>query len=121
MVEWGYANDSDGGVAWVAVDKSVLDDAADGVEKLIGFEGTPDPATGFYCVRTTIVYRLPSKDIDDSVSATAYLLLLLSWNYKASSNVPRSTPVFSFFVVACRCTTRVDWSKIRMRMSVVVV
>ena len=39
---------------WQVVDKSILDDPAtaipDGIEKMIGFEGTPDPATGYYCI-----------------------------------------------------------------------
>ena len=49
QVEWGfYSNDDD---TWVTVDKSILDVADDGVEKKIGFEGTPYPNTGFYCVR----------------------------------------------------------------------
>jgi hypothetical protein len=50
-LEWGYYKDD--GEEWVVVDKSVLDDESnqtDGLEKLIGFEGRPDPATGFYCV-----------------------------------------------------------------------
>jgi hypothetical protein len=37
------------------VDKSVADtksdDLPDDIDKLIGFEGQPDPATGYYCVR----------------------------------------------------------------------
>ena len=32
------------------VDKSVVEGAPDSIEKLIGFEGRPDPSTGFYCV-----------------------------------------------------------------------
>jgi hypothetical protein len=37
---------------WSVVDKSILDGATlpEGIEKMIGFEGTPDPATGFYCI-----------------------------------------------------------------------
>ncbi len=27
-----------------------MEQAPEGVEKLIGFEGRPDPASGFYCV-----------------------------------------------------------------------
>jgi hypothetical protein len=57
QIEWGYSattaseNDKDASVSYVVVDKSVLDEASAGIEKLIGFEGIPDPATGFYCVR----------------------------------------------------------------------
>jgi hypothetical protein len=31
------------------VEKSATKDIPAGVEKIIGFEGIPDPATGFYC------------------------------------------------------------------------
>ena len=40
------------------VDKSILNDTNNvsgtndmNIEKLIGFEGIPDPTTGYYCVR----------------------------------------------------------------------
>jgi hypothetical protein len=49
-VEWAY---SDGeGSDWKVVDKSILDGASlpDGIEKMIGFQGTPDPNSGFYCL-----------------------------------------------------------------------
>jgi hypothetical protein len=48
-VEWGLRkSESDD---WVVVDKSLLDsqEVPSGLEKLIGFEGTADPKTGFYC------------------------------------------------------------------------
>lgn len=49
LVEWGYkASDSDDD-EWSLVDKSVVDDGPKGVEKKVGFEGTPDPNSGFYC------------------------------------------------------------------------
>jgi hypothetical protein len=54
QIEWGYnsaTSGSDNEDMYVVVDKSVLDEACAGIEKLIGFEGVPDPATGFYCVR----------------------------------------------------------------------
>jgi hypothetical protein len=37
---------------WIIVDRAVLEKDAppDALEKLIGFEGRPDPATGFYCM-----------------------------------------------------------------------
>jgi hypothetical protein len=37
---------------WIIVEKTVLDvdDLPDAIEKLVGFEGRPDPATGFYCM-----------------------------------------------------------------------
>jgi hypothetical protein len=49
-IEWAYS-EAEGG-EWIHVDKSILDETAlpDGIEKNIGFEGTPDPASGFYCV-----------------------------------------------------------------------
>ena len=50
MVEWGYrATNSDDEPSWSPVDKSVCDDAPKGMEKKIGFEGSPDPNSGFYC------------------------------------------------------------------------
>jgi len=37
---------------WVVVEKAVMEEKKmpSGVEKLIGFEGRPDPSSGFYCV-----------------------------------------------------------------------
>ena len=36
---------------WKVVNiKETLVNDTDGIEKHIGFEGTPDPATGFYCI-----------------------------------------------------------------------
>ena len=52
-VEWAYAAPSDDGDDkndWTKVDKSVLENAPDGLEKIIGFEGSPDPSSGYYCV-----------------------------------------------------------------------
>jgi len=51
-LEWAYHSfdDDDDEIEWKVVDKSALTDAVDGIEKLIGFEGRPDPASGFYCV-----------------------------------------------------------------------
>jgi len=50
QVEWAYFDDDKDD--WAVVDKAVLtsDDVPAGVEKLIGFEGRPDPGTGFYCI-----------------------------------------------------------------------
>ena len=48
-VEWAYMQ-MDPEQQWVVVDKSVLDEAPEGIEKDIGFEGRPDPASGFYCL-----------------------------------------------------------------------
>lgn len=47
-MEWAYLD----GEEWKVVDKSILETESipDGIEKMIGFEGTPDPATGFYCI-----------------------------------------------------------------------
>lgn len=52
-LEWGYNSGEDNeNIEWKTVDKSSMDEAegVDGLEKLIGFEGRPDPASGFYCV-----------------------------------------------------------------------
>jgi hypothetical protein len=65
QIEWGYRistdtdSDDENDEAskntdsnWITVDKNVLDSIPiKGMEKLMGFEGTPDPTTGFYCVR----------------------------------------------------------------------
>lgn len=72
QIEWGYVvnddatteetNDDDNDAEednttnnsirnWVTVDKTVLDSIpVKGIEKQMGFVGTPDPTTGFYCV-----------------------------------------------------------------------
>ncbi|KAL3921311.1 MAG: hypothetical protein SGARI_006711 [Bacillariaceae sp.] len=48
-IEWGYYNDGDD--QWKVVDKAILNDnTVEGLEKMVGFEGRPDPASGFYCV-----------------------------------------------------------------------
>lgn len=51
-IEWAYWDRDSDNEDWVVVDKSVLngDDIPDALEKIIGFEGRPDPATGFYCM-----------------------------------------------------------------------
>ena len=47
-VQWAYWTEDD----WVTVDKAILDkqNVPDDLEKIIGFEGRPDPSSGFYCV-----------------------------------------------------------------------
>jgi len=56
-IEWSYFSDEDD--CWLVPDKSILSDEAVskivetegvGLEKVIGFEGRPDPATGYYVV-----------------------------------------------------------------------
>lgn len=48
-ITWAYWGVE--GEDWIIVDKDVLGDGIpDGFEKMIGFEGRPDPATGFYCM-----------------------------------------------------------------------
>ena len=49
-LEWGYHSGDDENVEWKLVDKTAVADAVEGLEKLIGFEGRPDPASGYYCV-----------------------------------------------------------------------
>jgi hypothetical protein len=46
-IEWGYQTEN--GSDWILVDKAIEDEIED-IEKKIGFEGTPDPKTGYYCV-----------------------------------------------------------------------
>ena len=50
-VEWAYWQEEPE-EQWVVVEnhKVVLEGAPDGIEKDIGFEGRPDPASGFYCL-----------------------------------------------------------------------
>ena len=50
-LEWAYYQNEQ--EEWKIVDKSILesdDNVVEGIEKLIGFEGRPDPASGYYCV-----------------------------------------------------------------------
>jgi hypothetical protein len=47
-IEWGYWEGGDEDGSWISVDKRF--EIPDKCEKLIGFEGIPDPATGFYCL-----------------------------------------------------------------------
>ena len=48
-IEWAYWDAE--GDDWILVDKDVLSgDVPANLEKIIGFEGRPDPATGFYCM-----------------------------------------------------------------------
>jgi hypothetical protein len=48
-IEWGYFDEKD--EEWKVVDKAILNDnMVENLEKSIGFEGRPDPASGFYCV-----------------------------------------------------------------------
>lgn len=61
ILEWAYYQDEK--EKWTVIDKSILTEKPseegtttstpvklDGIEKLIGFEGRPDPASGYYCV-----------------------------------------------------------------------
>ena len=47
-IEWAFWDAT--GEDWIIIDKDALESAPAGLEKLIGFEGRPDPATGFYCM-----------------------------------------------------------------------
>jgi len=64
-VDWAYASGED----WVLTDKSVVSAAPAGLEKKIGFEGNPDPATGFY-----IGGRVADK-YDESKSSTKFSVM----------------------------------------------
>jgi hypothetical protein len=77
QVEWAYEKDD----AWVTVDKAVLN-GNDVDPKEIGFEGTPDPNTGFFCVRYFIYtidvtswklgfYRMPLSFMSSHVAHLA--------------------------------------------------
>jgi len=70
-VEWGYAavSNDDESTTWSSVDKSILSEAPEGIEKMIGFEGKPDPSTGFYCVSGC------SRSTDDCLAQYELLLL----------------------------------------------
>ena len=48
-VDWAYQMEEDG--EWTELDKSALDGKdVDNLDKKIGFAGTADPASGYYCV-----------------------------------------------------------------------
>jgi hypothetical protein len=51
-VLWAYWDEQES--AWTTVDKTILDandgSVPDNLEKIIGFEGKPDPNSGYYCV-----------------------------------------------------------------------
>eukprot|EP00543_Licmophora_paradoxa_P009741 CAMPEP_0202462186 /NCGR_PEP_ID=MMETSP1360-20130828/52875_1 /ASSEMBLY_ACC=CAM_ASM_000848 /TAXON_ID=515479 /ORGANISM="Licmophora paradoxa, Strain CCMP2313" /LENGTH=199 /DNA_ID=CAMNT_0049084539 /DNA_START=20 /DNA_END=619 /DNA_ORIENTATION=- len=62
-VEWGYfVTESE---EWKVVDKVVVENAPDGIEKMIGFEGRPDPSSGFYCHYN--MGRLVDKNFQDQL------------------------------------------------------
>jgi hypothetical protein len=46
--EWAYQKEGE----WIVVDKKILDEqeVPNGIEKLIGFAGRPDPSSGYYCL-----------------------------------------------------------------------
>mmetsp|Transcript_40365 Transcript_40365/g.49174 ORF Transcript_40365/g.49174 Transcript_40365/m.49174 type:complete len:234 (+) Transcript_40365:101-802(+) len=46
-LEWGYYDDE--AESYIVVSKDVCNDAPDGIERKIGFEGIADPTSGFYC------------------------------------------------------------------------
>jgi hypothetical protein len=50
-VEWAYASATATPEQedWIVVEKTDASDATPGIEKKIGFEGIPDPSSGFYC------------------------------------------------------------------------
>ena len=50
-VEWGYSSSSsdNDSSSWSVVNTKEIATEA-GLEKKIGFEGTPDPASGYYCL-----------------------------------------------------------------------
>mmetsp|Transcript_19972 Transcript_19972/g.29918 ORF Transcript_19972/g.29918 Transcript_19972/m.29918 type:complete len:220 (+) Transcript_19972:95-754(+) len=49
-VEWGFSTSpTPEQEDWILVTKDAANDAPTGAEKSIGFEGKPDPASGFYC------------------------------------------------------------------------
>jgi len=68
-IEWAYRKSDE--EEWVIVDKSVLEskDIPEGVEKMIGFEGNPDPASGYYCVYNE--GRLVTSESDMNMERTS--------------------------------------------------
>mmetsp|Transcript_27033 Transcript_27033/g.41459 ORF Transcript_27033/g.41459 Transcript_27033/m.41459 type:complete len:244 (-) Transcript_27033:37-768(-) len=50
-IQWGYRNGNDDGDYWTVINAKELDakETPPDIEKLIGFEGIPDPASGYYC------------------------------------------------------------------------
>lgn len=49
-LEWGYRKVDDDSAVWSVADKSALDGVdPKGLDRRIGFEGTADPSTGYYC------------------------------------------------------------------------
>lgn len=55
QLQWGYyaePEEKDGEGQWAIVDKSCMNDidaaGAEGIQKLVGFKGRPDPVSGFY-------------------------------------------------------------------------
>jgi hypothetical protein len=87
VLEYGYKesqNDDDDDASWTLVDKkSILesDDVPENVEKMIGFEGKPDPNSGkFLCVllKTDIVAVMCVYIIYDCHLRWAKCLLLCS-------------------------------------------
>lgn len=51
-IEWGYNTEKEGS-DWTVLDKNIENNEID--DKKIGFEGTPDPKTGYYCVSLFIL------------------------------------------------------------------
>lgn len=56
-IEWAYRPAAAAGEAgddaaaeWTVLDKSAGSAAVDGIEKKVGFEGTADPSSGYYCL-----------------------------------------------------------------------
>jgi hypothetical protein len=68
-IEWGFRSSTNDD--WVIVDKSVLNDMdIKSIDKRMGFEGKPDPKTGYYCFYNE--GRLVNGEKDSSSSASAY-------------------------------------------------
>lgn len=66
-VEWAYSKSFTPEQGdWIMINKDIAQDAPTGFEKKIGFEGKPDPASGFYCHYEN--GRLVDKYSGDTVS-----------------------------------------------------
>mmetsp|Transcript_15494 Transcript_15494/g.26242 ORF Transcript_15494/g.26242 Transcript_15494/m.26242 type:complete len:223 (-) Transcript_15494:57-725(-) len=63
-IEWAFWQEEPEEI-WVVVENSALDGAPSGLEKQIGFEGRPDPASGFYCLYNE--GRLVDTDYTDKI------------------------------------------------------
>jgi hypothetical protein len=107
-LEWGYKEgdaDEQGIIAgdWTVVDKSILesDDVPDNVEKMIGFEGKPDPNSGKCSLVTTF------KALFVFVGGGVFVQSLCSFLHCCPSLLCALT--FDFLFIFYLCCLLVEW------------